>query len=217
MNFLEILKANKGTVSSALGKELAEKVLNGDKTILENAIKYVTYDLENINSKGIRAGAAKILEKVAEKQPELIANKLDELKPALTVKEPQTRWMLMQVFGYCAKINPKDSESIIDYANKYLSENAGVCLSGAVHLYLGRIGATSDKTASKILPILDDALKTASVNEIDWILEAFLIIVDRIDLDSKELIKKNAEMQLDSKKKSTHNRAKKLLKKLTIN
>jgi predicted subunit of tRNA(5-methylaminomethyl-2-thiouridylate) methyltransferase len=76
MDLFDQLKNNKGTVSSALGKELAEKVLKGDKSILEQAIDYVSYDLDNQNSKGIRAGAAKILEKVAEKQPDLIANRL---------------------------------------------------------------------------------------------------------------------------------------------
>ena len=214
MDLLDQLKSNKGTVSSALGKELAERVLKGDKSILEQAIDYVSYDLDNQKSKGIRAGAAKILEKVAEKRPDLIANQLYKLKPALTAKEPQTRWMLMQVFGYCAKLNPKDSESIIDYAKQYLTENAGVCLSGAVHLYLGRIGSTSNKTADKVLPILDDSLKTASENEIDWILEGFLNIADRVNSVSKELIKRNAELHLDSKKKATQNRAKKLLKKI---
>jgi len=214
MDLLDQLRANKGTVSSALGKELADKVLNGDKSILEQAIEHVSYDLDNEKSKGIRAGAAKILEKVAEKRPDLIADKLGKLKPALIVKEAQTRWMLMQVFGFCANINPKDSESILDYAKKYLNENAGVCLSGAVHLYLGRIGATSNKTANKVLPILDDSLKTASENEIDWILEGFLNIIDKVDSDSKQLIKRNAELQLDSKKKSTQDRAKKILKKI---
>lgn len=214
MDLLDQLANNKGTVSSALGKELAERVLKGDKSILEQATGYVSYDLDNQKSKGIRAGAAKILEKVAEKQPDLIANKLDKLKPALTAKEPQTRWMLMQVFGYCAKLNPNDSASIIDFAQQYLTENAGVCLSGAVHLYLGRIGSTSDKTADKVLPILDDSLKTASENEIDWILEGFLNIADRVNSDSKELIKRNAEFHLDSKKKATQNRAKKILRKI---
>lgn len=214
MDFLELLKSNKGTVSSALGKDLAEKVLSGDMLILEQAIKYVTYDLDNVKSKNIRAGAAKILEKVAEKRPDLIANDLNMLKPAISVKEVQTRWMILQVFGYCAKLNPKDSESILSSAKDCLSENAGVCLSGAVHLYLGRIGATSDKTAIEVLPILDDALKTASENEIDWILEGFLNIIDRVDVDAKELIKRNAELQLDAKKKSTQNRAKKILKKM---
>ena len=85
MDLLDQLKNNKGTVSSALGKELAKRVLDGDKSILEQAVDYVSYDLGNQKSKGIRAGAAKILEKVAEKEPELIANLLDKLKPALEI------------------------------------------------------------------------------------------------------------------------------------
>ncbi|PLX25605.1 MAG: hypothetical protein C0599_00330 [Salinivirgaceae bacterium] len=215
MNLFELLQNNKGTVSSALGKELAQKVLEGDRTILNDAIQYVSYDLENPKSKNIRAGAAKILEKVAEKQPELIADDLEKLKPALDVAEPQTRWMLMQVFGYCAKLNPKDASSVIDYGKSYLGENAGVCLSGAVHLYLGRVGATSEKTAAEVLPILDDALQKASENEVDWILEAFYSIIDKVGNEGKELIKRNAELYADAKKNATIKRVRKILKKIS--
>lgn len=214
MEIFELLKSNKGTVSSALGKDLASKVLKGDLSILQEAIKYVVFDLDNVNSKGIRAGAAKIIEKVAEKNPDLIAKDLDKLKPALNASEPQTRWMLMQVFGFCAKLNPNESISVLDFAKRYLTENAGVCLSGAVHLYLGRIGATSDDIANEVILILDDSLKKATENEIDWILEGFLSIIDNLDSVSIEIVKKNAEICLDSRKKSTQDRAKKILKKI---
>jgi hypothetical protein len=214
MEIFELLKANKGTVSSALGKELGAKVLNGDLSILEQAVKYVIFDLNNSESKGIRASAAKIIEVVAEKKPELIAQDLDKLKPALNVPEPQTRWMLMYVFGFCAKLNPKDAISVLDYAKTYLTENAGVCLSGAVHQYLGKFGATSEKTALTVLPILDDSLKTATENEIDWIFEGFLSIINVLNADSLLIIKRNAEIYLDSRKKSTQDRAKKILKKI---
>ena len=217
MEILDLLKSNKGTVSSALGKDLADKVLKGDLSILQEAFKYVVYDLNNVNSKGIRAGAAKIIEKVAEKKPELIAKDLDKLIPALNAPEPQTRWMIMQVFGFCAKLNPKTSISVLDFAKKYLTENAGVCLTGAVHLYLGRIGTTSNNTANEVILILDDSLKTATENEIDWILEGFLNIIDNLDYDLKEIVKKNAEIYLDSRKKSTQDRAKKILKKIATN
>jgi len=214
MELLELLKNNKGTVSSALGKELALKVLNGDNALLKDAINYVNYDLENPKFKSIRAGAAKILEKVAEKKPELIAKDLKKLKPALNVKEPQTRWMLMQVFGYCAELNPKESESVVNFAKLYLSEKAGVCLSGAVHLYLGRLGATSEKMAYLALEILDDDLKSATENEANWILEAFIMIADKLGKDGKFILEKNALLYLDSKMKSMQNRAKKILKKV---
>jgi len=214
MDLLSLLKANKGTVSSALGKELAIKALNGDLTILQEAVKYVSFDLNNAKSKTIRAGAAKIIEKVAEKKPELVAQDLDKLKPALYSPEPQTRWMLMQTFGYCAKLNPNTSISVLGFAKEYLAEDAGLCLSGSVHLYLGRIGATSKETAMKVLPILDDSLKTASENGVDWILEGFFNIIDNIDDDSKELVRRNAELYANARKKSTQKRVQKILKKL---
>jgi hypothetical protein len=214
MNLLELLKTNKGTVSSALGKELAQNVLDGNLALLKEAVEYVCYELDEQKSKSVRAGAAKILEKVAEKKPELVAPYLSDLKPALNVQEPQTRWMLMQVFGYCAQIQPEISSSVLNYATKFLHEGAGICLTGSVHLYLGRVGATSKEMAHKVLPMLDDAYQAATENEVDWILEAFLNIVDLLDANSVELIEKNTKLQLEAKKKSTQNRAKKILKKI---
>lgn len=216
MEIFDLLKSNKGTVSSALGKELGAKVLNGDISILKEAMKYVVYDLDNVESKGIRAGAAKIIEIVAEKRPDLVAKDLEKLKPALNVSETQTRWMLMQVFGYCANLNPKESVTVMNYAIKYLAENAGVCLSGAVYKYLGRIGATSEKIAMDVLPVLDDSLKSASENEIDWILEGFLSIISTLKPESLMLVGRNAEICLESRKKSTQERAKKILKKISV-
>lgn len=216
MGLFELLKNNKGTVSSALGKELAKKVLDGDIAVLEEAFKLAVYDCENKNSKAIRAGAAKIIEKVAEREPEFVADKLELLKPAFMVNEPQTRWMMLQVFGFCAKINPLVAESAVDYARPFLQEKAGVCLSGSVHLYLGRIGATSERIANEVLPILDDAYQTALESEIDWILEAYINIADLLSDEARLLLRKSAELQLTAKKKSTQNRAKRLLRKLNI-
>ncbi|MFH1520054.1 MAG: HEAT repeat domain-containing protein [Candidatus Micrarchaeota archaeon] len=101
MNILNQLQQNKGAVSSKLGKELAEKVLKGDNVILKEAVQLCSF-----NDKNVRAGAAKIIEKVAEKKPELVSSYLKELFPALDSPEPQTRWMIIYAFGYCAKLNP---------------------------------------------------------------------------------------------------------------
>ena len=136
MSIFEQLHKNKGTTSSALGKELAEQAINGDKEILLEEVNLVTYDLENIKSKNIRAGAAKIIEKIASKG--------------------------------------------IAYAKSYLFEQQGVCLSGAAELYLGFIGAESSEFAESVLPILLDAYDNHLPNEMDWILEAFMKIVDNV-------------------------------------
>lgn len=214
MNLLELLKANKGTVSSALGKELGKKVLDGDVQLLQDAVKYVSYEVDNVKVKNIRAGAAKILEKVAEKKPELLASQLKLLLPAFKSKEPQTRWMLLQVFGYCAKLNPKDASSILHLSKEFLAEKAGVCLSGSVHLYLGRIGATSKQMANSVMPILDDAFKSATENEVDWIFEAYINILELIDKEFYPLIKSSAKLYIKANKKSTQKRVAKVLKKL---
>jgi len=213
MSIFEQLLKNKGTTSSALGKKLADQVINGDEKILLEAIKFVKYDLKNEKSKNIRAGAAKIIEKVAEKKPEYISSYLKDLLPALDADEPQTRWMIIMTFGYCANLNPKIASKGIPYAKSFISEQQGVCLSGAAELYLGFIGAKSSELAESILPILLDAYDNPLPNEMDWILEAFLKIIDNVSSKSKKIIIDCAAEQLNAFKPSTKKRAEKLLKK----
>ena len=214
MKLLELLQENKGTVSSALGKEIALKVLSGNLEILLDAINFTSYDPDNIKAKNIRAGAAKIIEKVAEKKPQLIAPYLEKLIPALSMPEPQTRWMIIMAFGYCMKDNPESALKGIEFAKRYIEENQGVCLSGAAHLYLGQAGAYSPKKAEEVLPILLDALKHASVNEVDWIIEAFIKVCDNLTIPDKEVILNYANLYLDAPKKSTVIRIEKLKKKI---
>ena len=128
MTTLELLKQNKGTVSSALGKQLAQKVIDGDHALLKDAVKFTSYDQDNKKAKSIRAGAAKIIEKVAEKKPELVAPYLDRLLPTLDMPEPQTRWMIILAFGYCVKDKPKLALKGINFAKSYIEENQGVIL-----------------------------------------------------------------------------------------
>ena len=214
MKLLELLKENKGTVSSALGKELALEVLNGNTVILSEAINYSSYEPDNLKAKSIRAGAAKIIEKVAEKKPKLIAPHLEKLLPALKMPEPQTRWMIIMAFGYCVIDNPESALKGINFAKSYIEENQGVCLTGAAHVYLGQAGAYSPKEAEEVLPILLSALQDASVNEVDWIIEAFIKICDNLTKSDKEVILNYAKLYLDAPKKSTVKRIEKLMKKI---
>jgi len=214
MSLLEILRENKGTVSSALGKELAQQVLNGNIELLNEALVYTSYDPENIKSKSIRAGAAKIVEKVAEKEAELVAPHLEILLPALEMPEPQTRWMIILAFGYCINDNPDIALKGIDFAKRYIQEKKGVCLSGAAHLYLGRAGAVSGAIANDVFPILLNALDKAAVNEVDWIIEAFIRISHNLTKNEKEVLRNTIILYSDAPKKSTKKRIEKLLKKI---
>lgn len=212
MNLISLLKENKGTVSSKLGKELAQQVLSGNSGLLAEAIEYASFDSENAKSKSIRAGAAKIVEKVAEKKPEWVAPYLKKLLPALEMPEPQTRWMIILTFGYCMKYNPDVALKGIEYAKSYIDENLGVCLSGAAHLYLGRAGEISKAKAGDVFPILLNALEKASVNEVDWIIEAFIRISVNLSRTEKELLKNTLRLYRDAPKKSTKKRVEKLTK-----
>ena len=121
--------------------------------------------------------------------------------------------MIIMTFGYCANSNPKLASEGIPFAKRYISEKQGVCLSGAAEIYLGYIGANSLELAETVFPILLDAYDEPLPNEMDWILEAFLKIINNVASKSKFIIIDCATEQLNAFKPSTRNRASKLLRK----
>jgi hypothetical protein len=212
MSILPALEKNKGTVSSALGKELATKALNGKLDILEEAIELSCLETKNIKKKAVRSGAAKIVEIVAEKKPELVSPHLERLLPAFIVKEPQTRWMIFRVFGFCAHLNETVSAMALPYAERCIAEKSeGLCLASSVDLYLGDYGALSKNTAKKSFSLLDKSMSNCILNEQDWILEAFIKLYVNLDTNARAKAKAFAQSWLESSRKTTVARAKKIL------
>jgi hypothetical protein len=213
MNIFEQLSNNKGTVSSALGKTLAQKVLNGQLDILAECIDLSSYEVEAPAQKHIRSGAAKVVEIVAEKQPELVAPHLEKLLPALAVKEPQTRWMTIRTMGFCAHLNKSTASKAIKYAEAYFQDKKdGLYLSTSADLFLGDFGALSQKDAQKVFPILSLSIENLIANEQDWILEALLKMLPNLDKDEQSEAFKFAERWQYSARKSTQQRARKILR-----
>jgi hypothetical protein len=211
MQLLERLQKNKGTVSSALGKTLANQVLAGDGKLLEECIRYSTFRLEDDQSKHIRSGAAKAVELVAEKKPQLVAKHLPRLLPALEAKETQTRWMIIRTMGYCARLNENTAQQAIPFAVRYLSDKEGLCLSSSADLFLGDYGSISKKNAKRIFPILEQSIANCIENEQDWILESLyklLPVLGKPDLDN---VTRFANKWKGSPRKSTQQRAKNIL------
>jgi len=216
MTLLHELETNKGTVSSALGKEIATKILNNnDLKLLKEAIALVCYELQNSRVKHIRAGAAKIVECVAEKKPELIVSELEKIIPGLQVQEAQTKWMIFMTFGYCAKLNPEIAEMALPYAKKFILEkiDGQLCLVGAIDKYLGNFWKTSKSNSQKSFPILLESTNNVLLNEQDWIIEGFIDIADYLDRNQKILVLEFLDEYKYLPKKATQKRIEKLLKK----
>ncbi len=192
MNIFEQLSNNKGTVSSALGKVLAQKVLNGQTDILSKCIDLASYEAEAPAKKHIRSGAAKVVEIVAEKQPELVAPHLEKLLPALSVKEPQTRWMIIRIMGFCAHLNKSMAQKAIAYAEKYIDDKEGLCIASSADLFLGDLGAISKKDAQKVFPLLEQSMENPIINEQDWLLEALFKVFPNLEKAEQEKVAKFA-------------------------
>ncbi len=213
MSLLDQLSKNKGTVSSALGKKLAQKVLDGRQVdILLECVGLASYEAEVPRSKHIRSGAAKVVEIVAEKRPELVAPHLQKLLPALAVWEPQTRWIIIRTMGFCAHLNPAVAKKAVPYAEKYIEAKEGLVLASSTDLFLGDLGALSRHDAHQVFPVLELSIENALSNEPDWLLEAFFKIFHNLGKTEQEKALKYAQRFQTSSRKSTQQRAKRLLR-----
>lgn len=211
MNLLDQLRDNKGTVSSALGKKLAAEVLAGNHGMLEEAVLLASYDLDNVKSKNIRAGAGKIIEIVAEKTPELVATYLADLLPSLQAKEPQTRWMIIMAFGYCAKENEVVAKEALAYAKRYIEEKEGLCIASSADLYLGSYGALSRNNTVEVFPMLLKAISTCIKNEQDWIIESLIKIAPFLTGDEIDQVMPFVMFYHEDVRKATAKRVKKFI------
>jgi hypothetical protein len=213
MTLFERLSNNKGTLSSALGKALARDVLEGGQAqILTECLELVCYLAPDPAGKNIRAGAAKVVEIVAEKRPELVAPHLAALFPALKAPEPQTRWMVLRIMGFCAHLNPAVARKAIPYAEACLDYKEGLVLASSADLYLGDLAAVSKKDAAKAFPLLERSLETAIENEPDWLLEAIIKAYPNLGDAEQRQARAFAERHQYSARKTTQQRAKKLLR-----
>jgi hypothetical protein len=212
MSVFDLLAANKGTVSSALGKELALQVLRDDRAdILRGCVDLATYDAASPSSRHIRAGAAKVVEIVAEKRPELVAPDLETLLPALAVPEPQTRWMIIRVMGFCARLNAPVAREAVAFAEQYLADKKGLVLASSADLFLGDLGALSKEDARGVFPILEGSMASPLANEPDWLLEALLKVFPNLEQDARKKVLAFAGRWRRASRKATQERANRLL------
>lgn len=213
MSIFEQLAKNKGTISSMLGKTLAQKVLEeGQTSILCECIDLATYQAAVPASKNIRAGAAKVVEIVAEEHPGLVAPHLGKLLPALSVPEPQTRWMIIRVMGFCAILNKPMAQEAIAYAERYIAAKEGLIIASSADLFLGDYGSLSKEDAQQVFPILERSMETVIVNEQDWLLEALFKLFGNLSRAQQEKVLKFAEQWQHSSRKSTQQRARRILR-----
>jgi len=218
MNLFERLSNNKGTISSALGKEIAKEILKGNTKLLIETIPFVRYDLKKTTLKHVRAGAAKVIECVAAERPDLVAPYLEEILPALEADEPQTKWMVFMTLGYCSKIESTIAEKALPYAKKYILEKTDgqLCLVGAVDIYLGNWGSISKENAQKAYKLLVESTNNVIMNEQDWILEGFDKILYFLTISQKKIVAEFASEYIEYSKKATQKRAQKIIGKCEL-
>jgi len=209
MSILPQLEKNKGTTSSALGKSLAQRALAGDIATLEEAVLLLAHE-----DKNVRAGAAKIVEQVAMKKPEMVAGYLPQLMAALNVPEPQTRWMAIHTLGMCATLDPDGAMEALPKAQEFLEQASGACLWGATIKYLGYVGATSEENAQRVFPLLEQALEEIP-KQTKSVLEGFLRLLDQADGEMREQMGRYAGIGAQDEKPSVRAAARKLVRRLS--
>jgi len=143
----------------------------------------------------------------------LVADYLKDLLPALELPEPQTKWMIIHTLGLCAHLNPSISIKAIEQAKTFLEEDSGACLWDRTILYLGHIGALSEKYAKQVFPVLEKALTTIPT-QTKTILESFERMLPVLDKEAKKRLLKYAKEYSTDNKPSVKSKAMKLQKRL---
>ena len=118
----------------------------------------------------------------------MVASQLEKLLPALTVDEPQTRWMIIRTMGFCASLNTAIAEKAVKYAGDYISDKEGLCIASSADLFLSDYGSISKKNAVAIFPILEKSVSNMIKNEEDWLLESFIKIFKNLGADEQEIV-----------------------------
>lgn len=211
MPVFDELDANKGTISSALGKELAIRVLSGDAELIDELARYCLYLLPDAAGRNVRAGAAKAIEIVSESRPDLIAMHLQSLQAALSAPEPQTRWMMLRTCGFCAHLVPEVAANALPAAEAILENKEGLILASSADLFLGALGAVSSVYARRVLPLLIRSAEHLVKNEADWLMEALTAASHQLDESGRTFAVSFARRFVDGTRKSTRIRASKLL------
>lgn len=205
----EQLLEHKGTTEFC--KLMAKQVLQGDKAILDECL-----DLIHDDEKWIRIGAAKIIEKVAEEEPNLIAEHMPDLIVCMNYPEAQTRWMVLYIAGLCAKLQPETARELFDEAVKYFSDKKyGTVLNDRAITYFGFMGAVSQEDFKAVYPYMIECF-TLHKNRITRLLESLERQVQFFGEKEKKEIAPYIKKYLENGSGTEKKWAKKLAQKLNL-
>jgi hypothetical protein len=141
-----------------------------------------------------------------------VAPRLASVLPALDSPEPQTRWMIFRTIGFCAANNTVVVRKALPFAKRQLVQKGeGLCLASSIDLYLGDLGSTTKADAHRAFPLLEISMRNAVPNEPDWILEACLKLLSNLSPAERSRAAQYARRWESASRKSTSQRARKLL------
>jgi hypothetical protein len=109
-------------------------------------------------------------------------------------------------------LNKPTAQKAIPYAQKYIDDKEGLAIASSADLFLGDLGAISKKDAQKVFPLLEQSMENPITNEQDWLLEALLKVFQNLGQAEQGKSLKFAERWQYSPRKSTQQRARKILK-----
>lgn len=114
--------------------------------------------------------------------------------------------------GFCAHLNKSAAQKAIGYAEKFIDDKEGLVLASSADLFLGDLGAISKKDAHRVFPILERSMENVIENEQDWLLESLYKAFPNLEKTEREIVMKFAGRWQYSTRKSTQQRARKLLR-----
>jgi hypothetical protein len=114
--------------------------------------------------------------------------------------------------GFCAHLNRATAQKAIPYAEEYLNAKEGLAIASSADLFLGDFGAMSKGDARRVFPILKRSMRSAITNEQDWLLVALHKLYPNLSSSEQETVVRFAKKWKDSTRKSTRQRAERILR-----
>ncbi|GAB4280760.1 MAG: hypothetical protein Kow0056_15460 [Coriobacteriia bacterium] len=106
-----------------------------------------------------RAKAAKLVHDAACVDPLRLEPHLGQLVEALDLPEPQTRWEILGALEEIARVKPMWLDAAVEPATHSLHDEGSSVVRLAAFKMLATYGASSKARASKVWPLLDEALR----------------------------------------------------------
>jgi hypothetical protein len=207
MSVLSRLASSLGRKDEAPNQELAEKIIRSRD---RKAVKVLVDNLTNKDSK-IKSDCIKVLYEVSGREPELIANYVQDFAKLLGSKNNRLVWGAMTALDTITVVSPHNVYKLLPAVMAAAESGSVIARDHTVGILIGL--ARNQEYASACLPLLMRQLRTCPDNQFPMYAEMSMPVISQENKNGFLKILRNRQNRF--MKESQKKRIDKLVRKLT--